>query len=165
MGRAWVFGDNVNTDVITPGRYNLTTDPHEMAKYCFCEVRPEFPAEVNPGDFVVAAEHFGSGSSRESAALAIQASGIRAVIADSFARIFYRNAINVGLLPIVASHGEVEDGDALDLDLERGHIRNRSKDRLIPLEPPSPFVLEVVDAGGIIPYLNRHGGRLPRRAA
>ncbi len=161
MGRAWVFGDNVNTDIITPGRYNLTTDPKEMAKYCFCEVRPDFPEQVKEGDFVVAGEHFGSGSSRESAALAIHASGIKAVIAPSFARIFYRNAINVGLLPIMAPTGSIKDGDEFSLDLENSLLHNKTQATEIVTQPLPAFMLNIQKAGGIVAYLNANGGRLP----
>lgn len=161
MGRAWVFGENVNTDVITPGRYNLTTDPQEMAKYCFCEVRPEFPEQVKSGDFVVAGEHFGSGSSRESAALAIYASGIEAVIAPSFARIFYRNAINVGLLAIIAPTGEIQDGDELQLELDQQRILNRTGNRSVATASLPDFMLDIQRAGGIVNYLNQNDGQLP----
>lgn len=161
MGRAWVFGDNINTDVITPGRYNMTTDPQEMAKYCFCEVRPDFPQHVQAGDFVVAGPHFGSGSSRESAPLAIHASGIVAVIAPSFARIFYRNAINVGLLAITAPTEGIEDGDELGLELERGQLLNRTQNNSVALEPLPGFMMDIQQAGGIVAYLNQNGGKLP----
>lgn len=160
MARAWRFGDNVNTDVITPGRYNLTTDPKEMAKYCFCEVRPEFPKEVQAGDFIVAGEHFGSGSSRESAALAIHASGVRAVVAPSFARIFYRNAINVGLLAVMANTNGICDGDELDLDVEAHVLHNRTQNVVIATQPLPDFLLAIQRAGGIVAYFNQHG-RLP----
>ncbi len=161
MSRAWVFGDHVNTDVITPGRFNLTTDPAELATICFCELRPEFPESVQAGDFVVAGQHFGSGSSRESAALAIKACGVEAVVARSFARIFYRNAINVGLLPLIADTRGVEDGDELALDLEAQELVNRTRETRVPVDPVPRFVREILDAGGIVAYLNRHGGKLP----
>ncbi len=161
MGRAWLFGSNVNTDVITPGRYNLTTDPAEMARFCFCEVRPEFPKQVKPGDFIVAGEHFGSGSSRESAPLAIQACGICAVIAPSFARIFYRNAINVGLALCLTPTQGIQDGDELEWNKERGLIVNLTQGIEFPIEKLPDFVLAIRRAGGIIAYLNQHGSRLP----
>ncbi len=142
MGRAWKFGDNVNTDLITPGRYNLSTDPQELAKYCFCEVRPEFPREVKAGDFIVAGEHFGSGSSRETAPVAIKASGIKAVIAPSFARIFYRNAINIGLPILIAPTRTIKDGDELDVDLKTGLIENRRNRERIQAQGLPEFLLK-----------------------
>jgi len=163
MGRAWRFGDNVNTDVITPGRYNLTTDPEEMAKYCFCEIRPEFPKEVQAGDFIVAGDHFGSGSSRESAALAIHASGIRAVVAPSFARIFYRNAINVGLLAVMANIDGIHDGDQLEFDVENHVLHNHTQNVATTTQPLPAFLLAIQRAGGIVAYFNEHG-RLPEMA-
>src|SRR3989338_3048389 len=108
MGKAWKLGNDVNTDVITPGRFNLTADPKELAKICFIELRPEFYKEVKQGDIIVAGRNFGCGSSRETAPVSIKAAGIKAVIAKSFARIFYRNCINIGL-PALESE-EAADG-------------------------------------------------------
>ena len=161
MGRAWTFGADVNTDVITPGRFNLTTDPEELAEICFCEVRPEFPKNVQRGDFVVAGDHFGSGSSRETAAVALKATGIEAVIAPTFARIFYRNALNVGLLAVMAPTEGIEDGDDLQLDAPNGRLINRTQGTEVAIDPPPRFVREIVDAGGVVAYLNAHGGELP----
>jgi len=161
MGRAWTFGADINTDVITPGRYNLTTDPSELAEVCFCEVRPDFPINVNTGDFVVAGDHFGSGSSRETAAVALKATGIEAVIAPSFARIFYRNALNVGLLAVMAPTEGIEDGDDLQLDVPNGRLLNRTQNTEIATDPPPRFVREIVQASGIVAYLNAHDGELP----
>jgi len=156
MGRAWKFGDNVNTDLITPGRFNLSTDPRELARYCFCEVRPEFPKEVKAGDFIVAGEHFGSGSSRETAPVAIKASGIKAVIAPSFARIFYRNAINIGLPILIASTQSIKDGDELDVDLKTGVIENRRNRERIQAQGLPDFLLKIMSEGGIVNYLNKY---------
>ncbi|MFB6286726.1 MAG: 3-isopropylmalate dehydratase [Candidatus Bipolaricaulia bacterium] len=161
MGRAWTFGADVNTDVITPGRFNLTTDPSELAEICFCEVRPDFSINVQQGDFVVAGEHFGSGSSRETAAVALAATGIEAVIAPTFARIFYRNALNVGLLAVMAPTEGIEDGDDLQLDAPNGRLINRTQGTEVAIDPPPRFVREIVDAGGVVAYLNAHGGELP----
>lgn len=155
MGRAWKFGDNVNTDLITPGRYNLSTDPQELAKYCFCEVRPGFPKEVKAGDFVVAGEHFGSGSSRETAPIAIKASGIKAVIAPSFARIFYRNAINIGLPILIAPTQSIKDGDELDVDLKTGAIENKRTTERIQAQGLPDFLLKIMSEGGIVNFLNK----------
>ncbi len=158
MGRVWKLGDNVSTDHIIPGRYNLTTDPAELAKHCLCEARPEFPREVRPGDIVVAGRNFGMGSSREHAPVALKASGIAAVIAVSFARIFYRNAINIGLPILVAPevYEGVEDGDQVEVDLSSGVVHLQGG-RTIRAEPLPPFVREIARAGGIVDYVRQHG--------
>jgi 3-isopropylmalate dehydratase small subunit len=125
VGKVFRFNDDVNTDEIIPGRYNVTTDPKALAEHCFFEVRPDFSKNVKVGDFIVAGENFGCGSSREHAPIAIKASGVKAVIAKSFARIFYRNCINIGL-PIMISeelYNLVEDGDEIDVDLKEGKIK------------------------------------------
>ena len=101
MGRIWMLGDNVNTDVIIPGRYNVTTDRAQLARYCLCEILPEFSSQVRDGDVIMAGHNFGCGSSREHAPTALQACGVQVVIARSFARIFYRNAVNIGLPVLV----------------------------------------------------------------
>ncbi|MFH1848986.1 MAG: 3-isopropylmalate dehydratase small subunit [archaeon] len=157
MGKAWVFGDDVNTDLITPSRFNLTTDEKELAQACFCEARPGFSVMVKPGDFLVAGENFGCGSSREHAPVAIKACGIKAVIAQSFARIFLRNAINIGLPVLVCDGaGKIHEGDELDADLQKGTIKNITKDEDYKAQPLPGFILRIVQAGGIIPYLKRH---------
>ncbi len=161
MGRVWKLGDNVSTDHIIPGRYNLTTDPQELAKHCLCETRPEFPATVQPGDVIVAGRNFGMGSSREHAPVALKASGISAVIAVSFARIFYRNCINIGLPILVAPqvYPLVEDGDPVSVDLAGGtvHLKDGGS---VAAEPLPPFVLAIVREGGIVGYVRKYG-RLP----
>ncbi len=126
MGRLWMLGDNVNTDVIIPGRYNVTTDRAQLARYCLCEVLPEFSQQVQPGDIVMAGHNFGCGSSREGAPIALLASGIRAVIARGFARIFYRNAINIGLPVLVCDEAVSASapGQQVEVDLESGLITN-----------------------------------------
>ena len=121
MARIWKFGENINTDLITPGRMNLTVDGKALGEICFAEYRPEFSAKVSSGDFIVAGKNFGCGSSRESAALAIKASGIKAVFAESFGRIFYRNAINIGLPAyFIQNSAEFEDGDEAGFDEKMG---------------------------------------------
>src|SRR5579871_1479994 len=124
MARIWMLGDNVNTDVIIPGRYNVTTDRAQLARYCLCEAVPEFAQEVRPGDVVMAGHNFGCGSSREHAPAALQASGLQAVIA----RIFYRNAVNIGLPVLVCEEAVLAsaDGQEIRVDLERGIIRNET---------------------------------------
>jgi 3-isopropylmalate/(R)-2-methylmalate dehydratase small subunit len=144
MARVWRFGDNIDTDIITPGRFNLTTDVDELAKIAFCEARPDF--EPTEGDVIVAGENFGCGSSRESAAVAIKAAGISAVIAKSFARIFYRNAINIGLQLYIGDM-QAEDGDEISIEE-------------LAVEKPPQFLQEIIDAGGIKDYIKEQG-RLP----
>lgn len=157
MARAWRFDDNVNTDEIIPGRYNVTIDPGELAKNVFCEVRPDFATGVQPGDVLVAGKNFGCGSSREHAPIAIKGSGVQCIVARSYARIFFRNAINIGL-PILtcADADAIEDGTELDVDLETAVIRDRSSGREYQAQPLPPFVLTIVDAGGIVPFLREH---------
>ena len=152
----WKFTDNINTDLITPGRYNITTDPKELAKACFIEYRPEFRLKVQPGDFVIAGENFGCGSSRETAPVALKYSGIRAVVARSFARIFFRNAINLGLLCLVADTEGIDETDKLELDLNQQILKNLSKGNAIRIQIPS-MMLRLHQEGGIIQYLKKNG--------
>jgi 3-isopropylmalate/(R)-2-methylmalate dehydratase small subunit len=152
----WKFGDNINTDLITPGRYNITTDPKELAKACFIEYRPEFRQKVRPGDFVVAGENFGCGSSRETAAVALKHSGIRAVLAKSYARIFFRNSINLGLLCVIADTESIDETDQLELNIEAQTLLNRTKGQEIKAEIPS-MMLRLYQEGGIIEYLKQNG--------
>lgn len=154
MGRIWKVGDNISTDEIIPGRYNVTTDREQLAKAAFIEYRPDYAPGVQPGDVVVAGRNFGMGSSREHAPIALQASGIQAVVARSFARIFYRNAINIGLPILVCDelHGAVEDGHGIQLDLVSGRI-DLPDGRTFQVEPLPDFVLRIVQAGGIIPFV------------
>ena len=152
----WKFGDNINTDLITPGRYNITTDPKELAKACFIEYRPEFRQQVQPGDFVVAGHNFGCGSSRETAAVALKHSHLQAVIAKSFARIFFRNAINLGLLCVIADTDSIEESDRLELNIQTQVLRNATRDRTIPIEIPG-MMLRLHQEGGIINFLKRNG--------
>jgi 3-isopropylmalate/(R)-2-methylmalate dehydratase small subunit len=152
----WKFGDNINTDLITPGRYNITTDPKELAQACFIEYRPEFRKMVRPGDFVVAGENFGCGSSRETAAIALKHSGIRAVLAKSYARIFFRNSINLGLLCVIVGTDSIEESDQLELNIEAQTLINHTKGQKIKVEIPS-MMLRLYREGGIIEYLKRNG--------
>ena len=162
MVLVWKLGDNVNTDVIIPGRYNVTTDRAQLAKYCLYEVRPDFAEQVQPGDIVVAGHNFGCGSSREHAPAAIQANNVKVVIARSFARIFYRNAVNIGLPVLVCEEAALgaEDGQELEVDLETGSIQNITTGQTFQSEPLDPFVARIVAAGGIINYINEHDGKL-----
>jgi 3-isopropylmalate/(R)-2-methylmalate dehydratase small subunit len=152
----WKFGDNINTDLITPGRYNITTDPKELAKACFIEYRPEFHQKVKPGDFVVAGENFGCGSSRETAPVSLKYSQIRAVIAKSYARIFFRNAINLGLLCVIADTDSIDEQDELEFDVASQTLLNKTKGQEINVQIPS-MMLRLYQEGGIIPYLKKHG--------
>ena len=159
MGRIWMLGDNVNTDIIIPGRYNVTTDRTQLARYCLCEVLPEFAQQVRVGDVVMAGHNFGCGSSREHAPAALQACGVQVIIARSFARIFYRNAVNIGLPVLVCEEvvAASADGQDMELDLATGVIHNRTTGQTFQAEPLNPFVARIVAAGGIIEYIRQEG--------
>ena len=159
MARIWMLGDNVNTDVIIPGRYNVTTDRAQLARYCLCEVLPTFSQQVQAGDVVMAGHNFGCGSSREHAPAALQASGIQVIIARSFARIFYRNAVNIGLPVLVCEEAVLAsaDGQEIEVDLTRGTIHNITTGQTFQSEPLDPFVARIVAAGGIIEYIRQEG--------
>jgi len=154
-GRVWKFGDNINTDEIIPARYLNTTDPKELAKHCMEDADPEFIKKYSPGDIIVAGKNFGSGSSREHAPLAIKAAGIATVIADSFARIFYRNAINIGL-PILQIQGiseKVSEGDILEVDFTKGEVKNLTKNEIYKSDPFPPFMQQIIGSGGLMNYI------------
>ena len=159
MARIWMLGDNVNTDVIIPGRYNVTTDRAQLARYCLCEVLPDFSQQVQPGDVVMAGHNFGCGSSREHAPAAILANGVKVIIARSFARIFYRNAVNIGLPVLVCEEAVLasSDGQRIEVNLETGVIHNIDTEQTFQAEPLDPFVARIVEAGGIIEYIRREG--------
>jgi 3-isopropylmalate/(R)-2-methylmalate dehydratase small subunit len=159
MSRIWKLGDNINTDVIIPGRYNVTTDRAQLARYCLCEVLPEFASQVQVGDVVMAGHNFGCGSSREHAPAALQACGVQVIIARSFARIFYRNAVNIGLPVLVCEVAVLasEDGQRVEVDLVSGTIHNLTTEQTFQAEPLTPFVARIVEAGGIIEYIRREG--------
>lgn len=162
MSSIWMLGDNVNTDVIIPGRYNITTDRTELARHCLCEALPQFPQQAQMGDVIMAGHNFGCGSSREHAPIAIAGSGIQVVIARSFARIFYRNAVNIGLPVLICEDAVLasSDGDEINVDLETGVMRNLTTGRSFQAEPLNPFVARIVAAGGIINYVIAQGGTL-----
>jgi 3-isopropylmalate/(R)-2-methylmalate dehydratase small subunit len=160
-GRAWKFKDNISTDEITPGRYvGLRSNLPELAKHTLEDSRKEFPLEVRPGDFVVAGKNFGMGSSREHAPLVIKMCGVRAILAQSFARIFYRNAINIGLPAIICDTTKTEEGDALDLDLNKGIVINVTKKIQINFPKMSKTMEAILLEGGLIPYVEKHGDLL-----
>ena len=160
-GRAWKFGDNIDTDQIFPGAYLTLTDVEEMGKHAMEGVpgREDFAKKVNKGDIIVAGKNFGCGSSREQAPIAIKGCGVSMVIAKSFARIFYRNAVNIGL-PIMecADVDKIEDGDTLEVDLESGEIKVVSKDLILKGSPLTSLEFEIMKAGGLIPYLKSREG-------
>ena len=156
-GRAHVYGDNVDTDVIIPARYLTSHDPAELAAHCMENIDSEFVTKVRPGDIIVGGENFGCGSSREHAPIAIKASGVSAVIAGSFARIFFRNAINVGLPALVCPEAaaEIRKGDELSLELATGRVENVTQGRTYQAEPFPEFLREIVAAGGLVVYTQR----------
>jgi len=158
MSKAWKFGDNLNTDEIIPGRYNITIDPVELAKHVFCEIKPEYPAQVQPGDVVIGGQNFGCGSSREHAPIAIKGSGAQCVIAHSYARIFFRNAVNIGLpiLECPEAAIEIEEGDQVEVDLATGWITNLTNGNSYQAHPLPDFVLKIATAGGIVNFLKEH---------
>ena len=159
MSRIWKLGDNINTDIIIPGRYNVTTDRAQLAKHCLCEVLPEFAPQVQPGDVIMAGHNFGCGSSREHAPASILGCGVKVIIARSFARIFYRNAVNIGLPALVCEEAVLasNDGDNIEVNLERGEITNLSTGQTFQSEPLDPFVARIVQAGGILEYIRLEG--------
>ncbi len=148
----WKFGDNVDTDQIIPAEYLLTGNPVELARHAFSKVRPEFAENVRRGDIIVAGLNFGSGSSREHAPRALLGAGISCVIAESFSRIFFRNAINIGL-PLVECRISAKEGDILEVDLEKGLIRNVTGGESFSFKPLPGFLREMLDAGGLIGWL------------
>jgi 3-isopropylmalate/(R)-2-methylmalate dehydratase small subunit len=154
-GKVWTFDDDVNTDVIYPGKYLAVFDPEEMATHAFEAVYPEFTKTVSEGDIIVAGKYFGCGSSREQAATCLKYLGIGCVVAESFARIYFRNAINRGLPILVCPgiSGFVEQGQELEVDLGSGEVRNLSTGASLRGTPLPEFVLGILEAGGLIPYL------------
>lgn len=152
----WIFGNNINTDLITPGRYNITTDAGELAKIVFIEYRPDFAKTVKTGDFIVAGSNFGCGSSRETAVTALKACGIKAIIAKSFARIFYRNCINQGMLAIIADTQHIDINDELLIDINKQLVFNITQHKEIKAILPS-LMIKLHETEGIIPYLKQNG--------
>ena len=156
--RVWKFGDDINTDIITPGRYTVTTDRERLAKIAFIEYRPEFSEGVRKGDIIVAGKNFGCGSSREHSPIAIKAAGVEAVLAENFARIFFRNAINIGLpIYITPDIDKFDDGDEIKADYNAGLIQNKTKNLMIKVKPLPTFVQRIVEAGGLIEFLKGDG--------
>jgi len=157
-GRAWKFGDNISTDEITPGRFmGLRSNLPELAKHTLEDARKEFPSSARQGDFVVAGKNFGMGSSREHAPLVIKMCGITAVLAQSFARIFYRNAINIGLPAIICDTTKINDSDQLELHLSGGVVENLTRKIKITFPPMSTTMDAILTEGGLIAYVEKHG--------
>jgi 3-isopropylmalate/(R)-2-methylmalate dehydratase small subunit len=161
LAKAWVYGDNVDTDVIIPARYLTTTDTATLAEHVLEDLDPSFAEGVSAGDVVVAGSNFGCGSSREHAPQALKAAGVGAVVARSFARISFRNAINTGLQILVCPEAaeRTETGDEVHADASSGVVRNHSQGWELAAEPLPEFVMEIVGAGGLVEWVrSRHGG-------
>lgn len=158
-GKAWKFGDDVSTDLITPGRYfHLRTDLPELARHTLEDADPEFAAKVSPGDVVVAGRNFGLGSSREHAPRVIKLSGAGAVLAQSFARIFYRNAINVGLPVLVCDTSQIDPGDKLEVDVGAGTVKDVTKGIELKAQPLPDVMIKILGDGGLLEHFRKHKG-------
>jgi len=158
-GRVWKFGDNVNTDEIIAGKRLLSLNMQEIAKYAFEALDPGFSKKVKKGDILVAGKNFGCGSSREQAPIVIKTLGISAVIAESFARIFFRNAINIGL-PVIECKGAYEminEGDIIEVDLEQGELTDLTTGKKLPFKSLPKFLRDILVEGGILNYLEKYG--------
>src|SRR3990167_6092420 len=156
-GRAWKFEDNISTDLIAPGRlFHLRSNLPELAKHVMEDAKPGFSDMISKGDFIVAGENFGLGSSREHAPTIIKMSGIDAVLAKSFARIFYRNSINVGLPAIICNTSSIDEGDELEIDIIKGTVIDKSKNIELTFSP-FPSLMNKILLGGLVPYIKKHG--------
>ncbi|MDD5960196.1 MAG: homoaconitase small subunit [Methanobrevibacter wolinii] len=149
QGRVWKFGENIDTDLIIPGRYLRTFNPQDLADHVLEGERPDFTANVKKGDIIVADENFGCGSSREQAPVAIKTAGVDAIIAKSFARIFYRNAVNIGL-PVITADIKASDEDILSVDLSEGILCNKTTGETVQFEPFKDFMLDILEDGGLV---------------
>ncbi|MDR1136556.1 MAG: 3-isopropylmalate dehydratase small subunit [Clostridiales Family XIII bacterium] len=160
MGKAFKYGDNVDTDVIIPARYLVTSDPEELAVHCMEDIDKNFAGDVRPGDIIVAGKNFGCGSSREHAPLAIKGAKVACVIAPTFARIFYRNSFNTGM-PILESEeaaAKIDAGDEVEVDFATGLIRNITKSEVYQAEPFPPFISKLIESGGLAEYVKAQNG-------
>lgn len=158
-GKAHRFGDDINTDYIISGKYKFKTlDMDELARHVMEDLDPDFYRKIAPGDFIVAGRNFGCGSSREQAPLAIKHAGISAVLAKSFARLFYRNAINTGLPVVECDTDQIDPGDELEVDLQSGLITNRTKGKTLPVKPLPPVMIKILNDGGLVAHFRKHGG-------
>ena len=160
-GKAFIFGKNIDTDQIYPGRYLELTDPQEVGQHVMEGADPGFAKEFRPGDIIVASTNFGCGSSREHAAVALKAVGIGAILADSFGRIFYRNAINLGIPLLVCSHirDRAKKGDMLKVDLTTGLVTNETTGATAQAQPLSDYVMMILESGGIKPLIRKQYGQ------
>ena len=160
-GKTWKFGDHVDTDVIIPARYLNAPEPSELAKHCMEDIDSSFAGAVQAGDIMVGGWNFGCGSSREHAPVAIQASGISCVIAASFARIFYRNSINIGfpILECPEASEAIKAGDIVTVDTETGKITDETTGQVFEAKPFPPFIQKIVESGGLLPYLKEKQGK------
>lgn len=151
--------DNVNTDYVISGRYKFKIqDPKELAKHIFEDIDPDFASRISPGDILVAGENFGCGSSREQAPQALKSAGFHAVVAKSFARIFYRNAFNIGLLLVECNTDFIDDGDELELDTEKGKIKSKSKGLIFDTKPIPTLMKKLLEDGGVVGHFRKYGG-------
>ncbi len=157
-GRSWKFGDDISTDLIAPGRlFHLRTNLPELAKHVLEDADPEFPSKVQKGDFVVGGSNFGLGSSREHAPTIIKIAGVGAVLAKSFARIFYRNGINVGLPLLICDTDLIDEGDELDIDLSTGTIKDVTKGIELTFTPLPDVMIKILQDGGLAAHIEKHG--------
>jgi 3-isopropylmalate/(R)-2-methylmalate dehydratase small subunit len=158
-GRSIRLGDNINTDFIISGRYKFSiTDIKELSRHIMEDIDPEFPKKISPGSsIIVAGKNFGMGSSREQAPLVIKAAGIVCVLAESFARIFFRNSFNIGLLLVETDTKEISDGNSLEIDLDGGKVKNLSKNKELSIKPLPAFMQELLKEGGVVNYIKKHG--------
>jgi 3-isopropylmalate dehydratase small subunit len=157
QGRVWKLGDNIDTDQLVPGRYLSLTDPQELAAHCLEDAIPSFSSSVRPGDIIVAGENFGCGSSREHAPIALKESGISCLIGASFARIFFRNCINLGLPALTSPEAAaaVQDGDEIRIDLDTGQVENLSRPFQCQVPPLPAFLADIMEAGGMTAYVRK----------
>ena len=159
FARRLKVSDNINTDYVISGRYKFKIqDPKELAKHIFEDIDPDFAAKIKPGDILIAGENFGCGSSREQAPQALKQAGFRAVIAKSFARIFYRNAFNLGLPLIECGTDFIDDGDEIELDIASGKISNKSKGLLLDIKPIPRIMKQLLSDGGVVEHFKKYGG-------
>lgn len=157
-GKIWKFGDNISTDHIAPGRYfHLRTNLPELAKHVLEDADPEFANKVQEGDIIAGGKNFGLGSSREHAPRIIKISGVACVLAKSFARIFYRNATNVGLPALEIDTDKFDEGDEVEIDLSTGKIKNLTKNTELDASPMPPFMMKIIEDGGIEEHIMKHG--------
>jgi len=158
-GKAFKFGDSISTDHIAPGRlFHLRTNLPELAKHVLEDADPEFASKGQPGDFVVGGKNFGLGSSREHAPTIIKLAGVGAVLAESFARIFYRNAINIGLPVLICDTNQINAGDELEVDVSKGEIKDITKGITIQAKPLPDVMIKILNDGGLLEHFRKHGG-------